>query len=727
MNQAGSRQSHVSSSPIAGREKAPSSDGENAAFVDEVLDYNRRARTGFDYAVREAIHFIGGDHWIQFMPHTQRFGAHEHANWIPTPTTNLVGRTFDRLLDILLQGDPEPNAVGSTQDQRDLDAAQVARRIMLSEMRRMKSYDQLFTPAAAWLIAAGTTVTSRNWNPHSGQLISQPRMKVEKSAIMHSAPVCTNCHAEYDRGDPRTLCELCGSGLEEKQVASRDDVGKEMFSSKKVAQLDKDGRPRLDEFSLGQVEEWVVNILNWFPSPAANFEQVEQVVEVEVLGVDAIKDTFGSKAARVIAESLDDEEISITQHPHFDHMGVNEHRTERDKAALKFFRQKPGRLFPKGSYKITCAGITLHSDDIDTTAGDLPYSMCRWREPPGSFWGMGPLRDLIRLNKRINAIDSHVTQNRKKMVSPQWLIPQGSGVQNLDGRAGLTIPYDPHGAGGAKPEIVPGVPLPPQVMDERRQVMSDYQEISGEMEVLLGRIPPGVESGYQVDLLVEQALKRFGPIYRRFRNMLAGHCHEVLILTDENWDEARRVTVIGENQDVEAYNYRGADLRSARDMTVTMTSDLESSPSVRRQRIERAMEMGLLGDPRRPEIRGKLLARLNIEGFDAEYNLDAKKARRAIMAAEDGGQMPPLIPGIDNAAVQMQVLKEHLLTYEFEQSDEGVQRALMERAQELMELLQREQQKAAAAAEAVKGTDEATSQRVAESGAMGESAVPMTA
>ena len=51
----------------------------------------------------------------------------------------------------------------------------------------------------------------------------------------------------------------------------------------------------------------------------------------------------------------------------------------------------------------------------------------------------------------------------------------------------------------------------------------------------------------------------------------------------------------------------------------------------------------------------------------------------------------------------------------------------MERAQELMELLQREQQKAAAAAEAVKGTDEATSQRVAESGAMGESAVPMTA
>ena len=115
---------------------------------------------------------------------------------------------------------------------------------------------------------------------------------------------------------------------------------------------------------------------------------------------------------------------------------------------------------------------------------------------------------------------------------------------------------------------------------------------------------------------------------------------------------------------------------------------------------------------------------MGIEGFDSEYSLDAKKAQRIIISAQEDSDLPELIPGIDNAAVQLQILKEHMLTREYEQAEDSVKQAIQSRSEELMKIAQEEQQKAMAAAQAAKGTDPATSQMVAQSGAMGDAAVP---
>jgi hypothetical protein len=716
--------SSISTSPVSGREKAPSSAEDIVSFAENVLDFNKRGRQGLDHGIRQAIHFVGGDQWIQYLPHSQRFSLHQLDDWIPTPTTNIIGRTFDRLMDILLEGDPAPNAFPATQDQPDVDAASVAVRIMLSEARRLKSYEKLYSPAAAWLIVSGNCVLTRSWNPHAGSKIREVKMQNKKVANESMRPVCGNCGSVYDEDYSAERCQICNGPIEQKRTPDRDNYGQETYSTKSEPVI-KGGKQVYNEYNLGQVEEHAVNVLNFYPHPVSDPDDMRHAVEIEAMDIDEIKDIFGSKASKVVAEHLDYDELDIS-HPHFDSDQSQTGTKDRDKAQVKFLRHVPGRMFKDGCFSITANGHLLYKGKLGESSGKLPYRLMRWREIPGSFWGMSPLRDLIRMQKRLNAIDSHLIANRKRMINPQWLIPHGSGVGKLDGRAGLSIRYDPHGAGGLKPEIMPGVPLPQQVLEERNIVLRDYQEISGEMEVLLGRIPPGVESGYQVDLLVEQALKRFGPIYKRFRLGLADHHHACLMLTEENWTESRRVQVAGNNQSTEVYHYKGADLRNSSDIVVQLSSELEASPAVRRTRVQNALSMGLLGDPRRPEVRGKVLSKLGIEGFDSDYSLDAKKAMRVIIAAKEGSELPPLIPGVDSGAVQLQIIKEHMLTREFEQQEEDVKEAIGQRASELMQIMQEEQQKAMQAAEAAKGTDPETSRQVSESGAINESAVPMT-
>ena len=136
---------------------------------------------------------------------------------------------------------------------------------------------------------------------------------------------------------------------------------------------------------------------------------------------------------------------------------------------------------------------------------------------------------------------------------------------------------------------------------------------------------------------------------------------------------------------------------------------------------EPSADRGWLGDPRRPEVRGKLLERLGIAGFDAEYTLDAKKARRVLEQLKAGEQPPPPTP-FDQHPVHFQVLAEFTKTVEYERLPQPQQQAILERVQVHFQQMQQQAQQAMQAAQAAKGTDSATSRQVAESGAFGDQA-----
>tara|TARA_R100000458_G_C8271579_1_gene246308 strand:- start:1896 stop:2714 length:819 start_codon:yes stop_codon:yes gene_type:complete len=264
-----------------------------------------------------------------------------------------------------------------------------------------------------------------------------------------------------------------------------------------------------------------------------------------------------------------------------------------------------------------------------------------------------------------------------------------------------------------------GVPLPNQVMQEREQVKADMELVSGAKEVLQGNVPPGPETGAAIEAMQEQAFRRFGPLVKMWRAGLSEHEHKKLKLANQHWKESRVVRILGDNQELESYFLTGADLGQSSDMTVRVSIGMDYSQSAQRQKVMNAAQMGLLGDTRNPMVRGKILELLDIKGFDSEYTLDAKKARRYLEKMKEG-EAPPPPESVDNHSIQFQVYKDYMLTSDFENLNEDVKQLIRQRAQIHQQFMQQQQMAMQQQAQAAKGAPEQVADQLAQTGVGGQ-------
>lgn len=705
-------------SPVSSLGKPPKTDEDLAAFSEDVWHYVKDSRLSLEYRIKEAIHFLAGEQWIQYQPHSQSFSPHSLDEWVPTPVTNYLVKHFDRIVDLFVSGDLKPIADPSTRDQDDLEAARAAQSILHSEFDRLKTETEVYIPAAGWLVLAGSAVVSATWNARGGNAIKVPQYTMKKNEITKDIYQCVSCGYTDEVGIYKAQCPECGSEMIPKKAHALDSYGEPIYEKKRERKKDKDGKPVFSEFNAGQVIERVCNLLNWFPHPVREWDDCRYVVETDPMDIDQIKAVFGKTADKVVTEELEITEwAGLYGGTTSSHSGINEGNGS-DHALVKFLRHIPDERWPKGLLLITAGDVVLYKGDLDSCDGKLPYSYIPYRKLPGMFWGASPFQDLIPLQKRVNAIDSHIVQNRKQMVSNQWLIPEGSSISHIDGRAGLMIRWSPHSTAGFKPERIQGVGVSQQVLNERASTLQDMDEVSGAREILQGDVPPGPETGAAIEYLQEQAFRRFGPAVANWRQGLSEHEHRKLKLVEKYWDEPRLIRTLGHNKQTESHYFDKSDIEGATDMHIGVGVGMNFSETAKRQRIERALQEGLLGDPRDPNIRGKVLEKVGIEGFESDYLLDAKKARRAIIALQEGEDAPPILP-VDNHSVQFQIFREFMLTSEFEDLDESMRLTIIARAEEHQQAMQQSQQQVMDAAQATKGAGPEAAEAVAQSGAMG--------
>ena len=721
------------SSPVHDLKKAPSSEKDWLAFVDDCYTYAKDGRQSFEYMVRENSHFLVGDQWVKYSPHFSRFEKHGMDDWVPTPTTNVLIEYYDYLIDLFTSGNSEPDVRPATRDQSDVEAAKAAHRALRSEFNRLNTEGSLLPSAAGWLALTGNAILFSGWNAHRGDLIRRPKMKQSKYAQMYSQVVCAACgFTEREEVYSKERCPDCNGPMISREAEETDVFGNTQYDSK-TEQVFKDGMPQFDEFRVGNVEERAINPLNWYPMPARQWEDVQQhgwVMETDPVDIDRVKDLFGSKAKNIVAEAITTESWGVLPAQQFQDAGISTNpKEESDKVLLKIFRHAPNHKFKNGALTISCDGHLFYKGDLDSCDGKLPYTMIKYRSVPGMFWGEGPITDLIPNQKRLNAFDSTIVLNRKQNISPQWLIPEGAGITKVTGRSGAVYRWSPHASGGFQPLRMPGMPLPNQVMDERAQTINAMNQQVGLPEIMRGNLPhgaSGLETGAAVEFLFERAYKRFGQVIRNWRIGMSEHYHRNLKTMAKYWDEDRIVRIVGDNKDLQSYYYSKADFHSAEDMTVSSTLGAEDSQVGRNQKILNAVQMGLLGDIRDPAIRGKILEDLGIDGFDNEYMLDAKKARRVLQSIRDGEEGEPFLPEVDNHGVQYQIFKEYMLTFEFSEETPEVQQAIQQRAMQHQQILQQQQQQQMAMAQAAKGTGDNVSQQLIDSGAMGGDAQTQT-
>ena len=675
---------------------------EAVRFLDSLFSYLRDQKKGHEYHWRECVLMIAREHWLDFDPITGKFSAANLADWVPTPTTNKMGKIYDRGVDLFTSGDLRPRVRPATDDQADIGSAQTGQRIL----------HYLFDPAvlntgekqrlaAGHLWAFGNTILKALWNPRSRKKTAIPRM-----GLVAAGPVI----------------------LPNGETLMREDQPGVPFQDMRLTQEKNDrGEPVFDLVDLGAHYEAVVSPFSYFPEAVENIEDVTHAIEAEAVTLDVIADLFGSAAVKdVNAEEIDLFGWGLFQADNVVIGTRNESSSHH--VMMKTFRSKPCEKFPDGRTIIVAGGKRLFDERLeDYLDGELPWEHIPFRRIPGDLWGYTPLRDAIPLQKRLNAIDSTIVQNRKLFINPQVIEPKGSNLGPIDGRAGARIIWDWKQTGGHSPQVKPSIGLHPSVMQEREIVSRELEDLAGTVEILSGSQPSGVTTFGQTQLLAEQALRRFAPPVRAWKRGLSRHERRKLMIAKARWRDERIVRVVGENEAIEVFHYSGADIGTAQDVVIEQEGAIVFSEAIEQQKILEGIKMGLI-DPRNPAIAGRVLQLLNIPGFANQFTLDAKMTRRRIKAILDGSTVTDLTTGQrgditarsnDNHAICYEILSDYTKEAEFEDLAPEAQTNIARLMTQHQQALAATQQQAMQAAQAVKGTGNRATEAVADAGAFG--------
>ena len=698
------------------------------SYIDEILAYSRNAKLAHEFHWREALLFLGDEHWISWNSTTQTFRRHGLDDWVPTPVTNYIQKIHDRLLDILTAGDLQGQTRPATQRSDDIDRSRAANRVLRSLHQQLETADT-FDEVASWGIITGTMILFSQYDTRGGKLVRIPQMEIIEEPANEDFAINRITNERF----PAELAGqvLDGFELERDSGPMIDESGEQIMNVRREQKLGEDGRPLYDELYEGAVIERATNPFGFFPQPRNRWKDVDYATEVEAVSPDEIVSMFGSKwRDKIVPEDI--ALLGLGAYLTNQHGAglMQNHYESAEFSLLKMFRHRPTDKFPEGKFVINVGNNMLHEGPIDTLKtkdGELPWELTQYRKIPGELWGHGPMRSAIPLQKRINSIDSAIIHNRKTMLNPRWMIPNRSGVRIIEGRPASIIRWDAHNLPrGVQPQPVPGIPLPPTTVQEREFVKMDIEDVTGTLDVLAGRQPSGVDTLGQTQILLEQAAKRFAPLVKRFKRALGRHEHHKLRLAQEHWELEREVQVIGEDSVTETFHYRGADFAGVTDVFVEMESGIILSRAVEEQKINDAYERGILGDVRNPEVRMKVLEKLDISGFRNEFTVDAERARRNIHKIKDLGEEVEISP-FDLFPVHLKILSDYIKSAEAEQDPPDVQQQIIDLAMQYQEAMQQQAQQAQEAALATKGAGPEAENAVVESGAFGGAVAPETA
>lgn len=390
--------------------------------------------------------------------------------------------------------------------------------------------------------------------------------------------------------------------------------------------------------------------------------------------LDTIREDFPDMGEYVKAEK-DTSQVSFYQKKLMSLVGNSrdyygaEQNEEKDSSVLKEWFAKPCLKYPEGAYLAIANGVWLNPTE-DGKPAPLPYAHLR-KDPElpypfihvvdipvsGSVWGMGTMENLIPVQKGKNRAWSQVLENGNNFGNIKLMAPKNSEIQAdaFDDSGNEVIEYND--LNGKAPTYLQPVGLPNHVMGQFDLFDKAFMSISGQYEATKGDNPPGIKSGIAIARLQDADDTRNNPTMILYRSALRKAGKHVLNLYREFMveDEERMVKIVGPNG-VESRRISRDKLSSQFTLFVELQSQAAWSKEVRREQIQNAFNMGLLGDQNDPKVKKKVMEALeygHLSQLFRENNLDEVNAKQNIERIETGDfdEIVPAEPvGVSNYA-----------------------------------------------------------------------------
>ena len=597
---------------------------------------------------RNILYYIG-EQWMDFYPNAGTFKRKKLPSFIPTPVHNKVKDFVRSWKAMHLNQKLIPKVSPSTEEAEDRRSAQIASKVLGwmdtindGEIENEKEI------MVIWLALAGVGFL-RTYNDRG-----LGKWFMGKDGLEKTGEVVTRTLIPFS-----VRMDYFGQSLQQKRW-----IGIQTLVAKEYAE-------------------------DMFKTKIDSSDQEGRVIDYEKKLMDLVSQVSPWKGAGM------ESQISSSR------------ADDKEYVLLREMEIAPTKQFPKGRYLIACADKII----LDTDRLPIPSSEDSWYYTitdfhgdyvPGRYWSDAPTNDIISPQNTINEINQLLAINRKGLGRTRVLTPADISLTRLNqGSHGfLVLKYDAFSSGGAKPEFQIGIPLPEQIVEEKRDAEAAIQDVTGDPKnILQGAAPSAGSSGIQIDILRETAERSHYPDLARFNRAMGKVYKKRLILAGEVYTEKRKAKIVGRGRRMEIIDFKGADLRKNTDVVLELDSGISTTRAGQTQLIMQLTKMNMFGDySQNPELQEEILDRLGLSGIPTIANEDiqraeaenadiAKGTKRPLMLIDSNQRDPqtgsPFIVSpdpifvLDNHGLHFTIHRRFILGAEFTALDQNKQTTLI--------------------------------------------------
>jgi len=575
---------------------------DDEGLVSGITDwYKRDIESRNERAVNwsQSINFLMGNQWIRYNAHHHRFDTiptSSRNRMIDRPTTNHINR-WVRTNSASFTQRPVTSIESNSEEPEDRNAARIAEVVSKYLYEKQEKNDQYYE-LSLWAIIAGITIRKSMKVSSEFEAGGVTLKKCESTVVSPYSII-------FD-GLPSRVRDI--GVIMETTVARLDEI-KKMYGPHMAGEPGYTGR---------------------------GDKVVEEKLEQNILSL--------KEGLKHIVEGYNDAQKNSDQGDQI-----------KDSAIIKTVFNRPTKKYPKGRQYIAAGTEILYKGDSEYYYDDgniwHPYVITNYWKVPGNIWGMGLTQQLIPIQRRVNSIDALLAYNRKTVAVGVWMTPKGANVSEgiRVGIPGQEVEYTPDPTTGAKPELVSGIPLPRQVIEERQMIIQDGDQIAQSGDIRSGINPKGVNTVGQLQILREEAniskskqvesWERFIENNEKLDLLNFQACYQAPIPQVYN-----RLKKLGkEITKFDWGQFIGADLRDNTDVRVERGSTLIKSRLVAQENTIRLAEGGWLGDIfSNPTRYKRFLELFGLSDMYGDEEIDVIMAEKIVERMIEG-EYPPIL------------------------------------------------------------------------------------
>lgn len=551
--------------------------------VKDAVDVKDHLRWAFERLWFRAILYYLGNQWLTWDARSRRWREKKLRKWVPKPVTNRYASTIESIVSAIQSFKVLPSAWPATDDVEDIAATNVAERaidIINDEIH----VDCVREAVAKWIGLNGDAFVFPYYDRRDATL--------GKKIIQ--ALRCTACGTDSQPLEVEQAGGSCPNCTSPELIPATDEAGKPVGKEYPV------GRMRAEVWSPLQV---YLNIDITDMSRQHRFTGM-QSYDLETIkqrwpetGKTVTPDTqSATRTAKYFLEAI----AYSTEDSGYNLTGA----AAKERASVLFHFEMPSEEYPEGLVVIMSSDETIleagpspfFEENTESGSKDYYWPLVKFGYSfvPGRLYSKTPAYDLIGKQDQLNRLESLIELAIMKGVHSTWLLPTGSSISNLSGEPAQMVRYTPTATGGHKPEVITQEPFSAIILEWKKQIQEDFEELGGTFDALKGNVPRGVSAGYAIQLLTERSYGRFASVFANWERGWVELYGILLKIFRTYVTEERLHKIKGASGAWEIAKFKGANLKGSVDLKIEGGASRPRSKIAEQALVESLSKLGVV-------------------------------------------------------------------------------------------------------------------------------------